>query len=468
MVGNFDLIIIGGGAAGFAAAIRADELGARTLMVNSGLPLGGTCVNVGCVPSKRLLHAGEIMHLAKSHTFSGIELQLTRFSFSQVVEDEIKLVTRMREEKYQKVLSGLKNIVFIDGNAKFISPHEITIDGTTYTGDKFVICTGSTAGVPPIEGIRETGFLTHIEALKLKNRPEKLLVIGAGPMGLEFSQIFSRFGTRVTVLESQPTIFQAGERSLVDRLAQILISEGIDIITDAKVKKASLEGKSKKLIFEVKGKEQVLMGDEILLATGKIPNTDGLGLDKAGVVVDRKKAVVVNEFLQTSSEHIFAAGDCTNLPMRLETTAGREGSLAADNALTGSKKSIDYRTVPYTIFTDPQLAGVGITEDEEMEMLDRCLCRTLLFSELPKAIIMERTEGALKLVVHPETNQVLGVHILAPQAGDLIAQGMLIVKNKMTVEDIIDALPVFPTLSEAIKLCALSFIKDISKLSCCV
>src|SRR5574341_51273 len=193
---TFDLIIIGGGAGAFGAAIRANELHAQTALINAGLPLGGTCVNVGCVPSKALLYAGEVLHLARHHGIPGIELEVRQFDFQRVVQDELALVETLRDEKYSKVLKGLEYVTHIEGRAKFVSSQEVAVNGETIHGDKFIIATGSTAAVPPIEGIRETGFVTHIEALKLQRQPRELVVIGAGPLGLEFAQMFARFGTK--------------------------------------------------------------------------------------------------------------------------------------------------------------------------------------------------------------------------------------------------------------------------------
>jgi len=467
-VKTFDLIIIGGGAGAFGAAIRADELKANTAMINAGLPLGGTCVNVGCVPSKTLLYAGEVMHLAKSHGIPGIELEVKKFDFQRVVRDELALVQTLRDEKYGSVLKGLEHVTHIEGKAKFVSSHEVEVNGESIRGEKFIIATGSTASVPPIEGIRDAGFVTHIEALKLEKQPKELIVIGAGPLGLEFSQMYSRFGTKVTILELLPTIFPASEPELVERLGEVLNREGITIRTGARVSRAWKDKDRKIVSFTIEGKEDHISGDQILLAAGKTPNTAGLGLDVAGVTIDRRRTIVVNDFLQTSQPHVYAAGDVTNLPLRLEITAGHEGTLAAENALTGSRKSIDYDTVPYTIFTDPQLAGVGLTEEAQMKKYGTCMCRTVSFADIPKAIITKRTEGLIKMAIHPETRQITGVHILSPHAGDLVAQAMTLVKNKNTIDDVVDSLPMFPTLSESIKLAALSFTKDISKLSCCV
>ncbi|MDA8079048.1 MAG: mercury(II) reductase [Nitrospiraceae bacterium] len=465
---TFDLIIIGGGAGAFGAAIRANELHADTAVINGGLPLGGTCVNVGCVPSKTLLYAGEILHLARHHGIPGIDIEIKNFDFQKVVQDELALVEMLRKEKYDKVFNSLKHATFFEGKAQFISKNEVDVNGRILKGDKFIIATGSTTSVPPIEGIHDVGFLTHIEALKLEKQPKELIVIGAGPLGLEFGQMYARFGTKVTILERLNTVFPPSEKELVDRLAQVIIREGITVRTGVTVKMAWKQNGKKILSYVADGKEEEVSGDEILLATGKTSNTQGLGLKNAGVEIDKRQVIIVNRFMQTSQPHIFAAGDVINLPLRLEITAGHEGTLAAENALSDAQKGIDYDTVPYTIFTDPQLAGVGFTEEEQMRKIGVCECRTVSFADVPKAIITKRTEGLIKMAIHPETRQIMGVHILAPYAGELIAEAMMLVRNKNTVDDVVDSLPMFPTLSESIKLAALSFTKDISKLSCCV
>ncbi|MBI5005307.1 MAG: FAD-dependent oxidoreductase [Candidatus Lloydbacteria bacterium] len=244
------------------------------------------------------------------------------------------------------------------------------------------------------------------------------------------------------------------------------------------VKSARKEGGKKIVSYQIGEAQEIISADEILLATGKTPNTQGLSLDIVGVEINKQQAVVVNQNFQTSNKNIFAVGDVTSGPLRLEPTAGREGTLAAENALSarggsafggkGAFLSSDYNAVPYTIFTDPQLAGVGFTEDEQVKQMGVCACRTVSFEDVPKAIIMHRTEGMIKMAIHPQTKQILGVHILAPNAGELIAEAMMLVKNKNTIDDVTNSLPMFPTLSEAIKIVALSFTKDISKLSCCI
>lgn len=463
----YDFAIIGGGAAGFAAAIRANELKKKTVLINHGLPLGGTCVNVGCVPSKTLIHAAELLWRSDHHGVPGVTLKAQRFSFEKVVQDELNLVERLRSEKYAHVLTRLKNVQVKSGFAKFLDDQTLLVGDEKIRAKRFLIATGSTAQGLPVPGLKEVGFITHIAALKLKKQPKSLIIIGGGPLGLEFAQLFARFGTKITMIQSAPRLMMPAEPELSVRLAEILASEGIDVYVGAKVKEVRKSKGLKTVVFEVNGRECSVRAEEILVAAGKTPNTDGLNLEVAGVKRDEKKAIVVGKNYASSVAHIFAAGDVAALPMRLETTAGKEGTYAAENALTGSSKSIDYDSVPWTVFTDPELAGVGLTDAEAIKRGIACSCRTVSFEAVPKAHIVKDTRGLIKMVIDNKTRRILGIHILAPRAGDLIATAMMIVKNKMTIDDVIETLPMFPTLSEAIKIVAQSFDHDLSTLSCC-
>ena len=465
---KYDLIIIGGGAGAFAAAIKANELGAKTALINAGLPLGGTCVNVGCVPSKTLLHAAELLHTAKHHNVPGIEFAINKADFAAVVADEMALVEQLRGKKYEQVLQDLSNVTFIKGRASFISERKVTVSEQELEADKFIVATGSTAIVPQVEGLVEAGYITHIEAMALRTLPKRVVVIGAGAVGLELAQMYARFGSQVTILQRATRIMPTAELELTDKLHQILEDEGIKIETNVRITKVVTDDGVKTLFYNGKTGEERVVVDEILVAAGKEPNISSLNLEAAGVIVDEKRQIDTLVTLQTSQPHIFAVGDVTNLPLRLETTAGREGTYAAENALRGTSKSINYNAVPHTVFTDPQLASIGYTEDKQMEEFNACACRTVTFDMLPKALITRRTEGAIKMAIHPETQVIMGVHLLAPNAGDLIAQAMVFITNKNTIEDVVDTLPVFPTMSEAIKLTAMSFKQDIAKLSCCI
>ncbi|PLS81792.1 mercury(II) reductase [Candidatus Saccharibacteria bacterium] len=464
---KYDLGIVGGGAGAFAAAIRADELGIKTVMINEGLPLGGTCLNVGCVPSKALLHAAEKISQPSRYKVSGVDLSLDRADFATAVRDEIALVEELRREKYEQVLQGLGNVTLVEGLARFTTDRTIEVNGKIIEAEKFIIATGSKATVPQIKGLQEAGYLTHIEALKLRELPEALAVIGAGPIGLELGQIYSRFGSKVTILQRAKSIMPRVETELTDRLEQSLTAEGIAIVKGAKVTKVVVEEGKKVISYNTNDGEQTVVVDEILLAAGKTPNTAALGLSEVGVEVDDKQAVVTSKTLQTSQPNIYAVGDVTNLPLRLETTAGKEGTIAVDNAFKGTSKIVDYKAVPWAVFTDPAIGSVGYTEEEQMAEFNACACRTVEMDKVSKALITGRTEGVIRMAIHPETRVVMGVHILAPNAADLIAQAMVHIRNKNTIDDIIDTLPVFPTMSEAIKIAAISFTKDVSKMSCC-
>jgi mercuric reductase len=277
---HFDLVIIGGGAGGFGAAIKANDLGARAALVHAGLPLGGTCVNVGCVPSKTLLWAAEVAHTARHHGIPGLELEVRRLDVAAIVRDELALIDEMRRDKYAAVLRDLKHITFIEGRARFSSPRTMEVNGETLTADRFVIATGSTATVPAIAGLREAGFITHIEALRRERPPASLIVIGAGALGLEFSQLFARFGTRVTVLQRGAAVFPPTEAVLAQRLVDIFGRDGIKIVMSAEPTAVARVNDRKRVTFEVEGQSTIVEADEILLAAGKTPNTASLALDR--------------------------------------------------------------------------------------------------------------------------------------------------------------------------------------------
>ena len=349
----------------------------------------------------------------------------------------------------------------IEGEASFKSAHEIEVNGQTIYGEKFVIATGSTANVPRIEGLQETGFLTHIEALQVKTLPKRLLIIGAGPLGLEFAQMYNNFGSKVNVLVRGEQILPKTEPDIAYALGNYLSRDGITIWTKAQALKVAKEGEDKVVTAEIRGDQMEFRVDEILVASGKTPNTSKLNLEAVGVQLSEGKVIQVSDFYQTSAEYIFAAGDVINKPLRLETTAGKEGTYAAENALKGIKKSVNYQHVPYAVFTSPSVAGVGSTDADVVASGGKCICKTVEFSEVPKAHIIKDTRGVIKMVVEGEEKKIVGVHMVAPQAADII-------KADMTIDDVLETLPVFPTLSEAIKIVAMSFKTDVTKLSCCI
>ncbi len=469
MENRFDLIIVGGGAGAFAAAIKANEYQAKTLMINAGLPLGGTCVNVGCVPSKNLLKVGEFKFHAQHHHFGSVNIPQVNFDFARAIDEELETVAELRQQKYSGVLANLEHVTFLEARARFVSPHEVEANDQRFYGDRLLVAVGSTALPPPIPGIEQVGYITHIEALRNREPPRQLLVMGAGPVALEFAQMFCHFGSAVTMVVRGNVLYKKTEPEISDALETYLIDEGIVIHKQTQITRLRVEGNQKIATLRSDGRETESAFDELLIGTGKTPNTSGLGLDVAGVQINEGRAIRVNGWYQTNVSHIYAVGDAVDLPIRLETTAGKEGSYATVNALTGvNQKKIDYDLVPSVVFTYPAVADVGILDEQVGERGIQCYCGTVYFDKLPKSLIMKDTRGAIKIVAEHPTDRIVGIHILAPYAEELINQAMYILRARMTIDDVIDSLTVFPTLSESIKLATLSFRTDIARVSCCI
>ncbi|MBI2328532.1 MAG: mercury(II) reductase [Chloroflexi bacterium] len=464
---KYDIIMIGGGAGGFAAATKASELGAKAVIINGGLPIGGTCVNVGCVPSKILLEVGSELYNSQHPRFKAVRNEpSSNFDFETAIGEKDELVASLRQSNYIRIAAELK-IPVIEGRARFISPQQIEVAGQTLEADKFIIATGSRPRILPFKGVDKVTYITNREALSLSRLPESMIVIGAGPIGLEFAQMYARFGTKVTVLEKEKQILPLAEPEIANELQRCLEEEGIEIHTGVDIEELGEAGNLKIVTARIGKKPISVRGEQLLLATGVAPNSNDMGLELAGVKVSQRGFIEVDENLRTSAPHIWAAGDVVGKTF-LETVAAKEGYIAAGNALEGTKKAIDYDSVPKAVFTDPQVASVGITEEEEMRRLNTCACRTLEIALVPKAMAIKETRGLVKMAIHPETQVILGVHMVAPMAADLIHEATLAVKYKLTIDDIVDTVHVFPTMSEAIKRVAQSFKRDIATMSCCV
>ncbi|MDG7013643.1 MAG: mercury(II) reductase [Nitrososphaerota archaeon] len=467
---DYDLIILGQGSAAFAAAIKADELGIKTAMIGgnatSGATVGGTCVNVGCVPSKNLITVGNAFHGLTQSSFGAIHYGRTRLDFKKAIEEKDALVERFRNEKYADVLNGLQNVEYVPGVGRFVSRKEVKAGDTVLKAKKFLIATGARAKVVPVKGVGGVGYLTNEEALSLKKLPRSMIVVGGRALGLEFAQMYAHFGTKVTVLQRSDRILPEHEPEISSALKGYLQDEGIDIQTGVKLTEVVQRGEMRVVRCTVKGNEKVFQADQLLFASGRVPNTDYLSADKAGVELDSRGFVKVNDEMHTRAPHVWAAGDVIGEPM-LETIAAKEGAVAVNNAFGEGKKRIDFKEVPNAVFTYPEVASVGLTDAQANEQGIKCACGVLPLDMVPKARIMGDTRGLIKLVADSRTKRVVGLHILAPHAADLIHEGVLAVKFRLTIDDIIDTVHVFPTLSEAVKLAAQSFYRDVGKMSCC-
>jgi mercuric reductase len=461
----FDLVIIGSGSAAFGAALKASEHDAKIAMIERGT-IGGTCVNVGCVPSKNLLHAGELRYYDSNRDFPGIRPGRTTMEFRRVIEQKDQIVRGLRKEKYSDVLRSLPSAKLFRGQARFVSKTRVKVDGINVDGKKFVVATGSSPRILSIPGIDKVDYLTNVEALSLKDRPDSMVIVGGRALGLEFAQMYAHMGTKVTLLQRSERIIPEEEPEISDALRYYLEEEGIKIKTGVQVKHVDEKNGEKVVVATANGREFEARADELLMAAGREPNTKELGLGAVGVGLRQDGAVKVNREMHTTARHVWAAGDVIGEPM-LETIAAKEGATAAQNALLGTHRKIDFLPVPRAIFTSPQVATVGLTDREANEKGYKCACRTVEMSKVPKAITIRETRGLVKMVADNETGRILGVHILADNAADIIQEGVLAVKHKLTVDDIIDTVHVFPTIAESIKLAAVSFRKNLDELSCC-
>lgn len=464
---RYDLVILGGGAAAFSAAIRADRNRAKALMIDGGT-IGGTCVNVGCVPSKRLMAVGDQFFRIANRRFSGLRLEDGwSADFGAVIRSKDRLVASLRRGKYEDVLASLKGVEYVRGHAAFVSPHVVKAGGRRYEGEGFVIATGSSPTVPRIPGLAGVEYLTNVEGLSLRDRPDSMIVLGGRALGLEFAQMYQQIGTEVTVLQRNDRIVPEEEPEVSEYLLRYLEEDGVRIHTGVELVSVAQRKGRKVVTSRAGGRKRTFEADALLLATGRTPNTGALNLTAAGVQVKEDQGVRVDGHMRTTATHIYAAGDVKGKPM-LETTAAKEGYIAAENALAHRELAMDYRAVPHAVFTDPAIAAVGLTDAQANATARvRCACNTVLLGQVPKPIIVEDTRGLVKIVAEAESHKILGVHILASLAPDLIHEGVLAVRQGLTLEDIIDTVHVFPTHSEAIKLAALSFFEDVDKLTCC-
>lgn len=461
---DYDLLIIGAGSAAFAAAIKAREQGARVAMVEQGT-VGGTCVNVGCVPSKALLRAGEVYFQAGHQDFAGVETSAGDVDLAVLVAQKDELVQTMRQEKYLDLVDAY-GFELIPGRAEFVGPDTVSVDGRTITASAYLVATGASPAVPPIEGLQDVGYLTSTTALDLKELPESLAVIGANAIGLELGQFFLHLGTKVLFFDVLDRIAPFEEPEVSEALAGILRDQGAEVHAPARIVRVTADGGERIVHAEVDGVLRAFPVEEILVATGRAPNTARMGLDAAGIGLDRRGAIVVDEHLRTTNPRVFAAGDCTPAPQFVYVSA-YEGNLAAEIALNGASRSVDLRALPRVTFTSPQIASAGLTEAQARSEGRDVKTSVLALSAVPRAIVNRETRGLIKMVADTSTDELLGVSILSEAAGEVIQAGVLAIKFRATVEEIAGSFHPYLTIAEGLKLVAQTFTKDVAKLSCC-
>ena len=452
---SYDLIVIGTGGAAFAAGIEARERGKSVLLVERNV-LGGTCLNVGCVPSKRLLAASGHRHAAATDPFPAAPTSAGTVDLPALIAHKQQLVDALRDAKYQAVADA-HGFPIRYGQATFTGPDTLEVDGEELTAAAFVIATGSTPSTPDLPGIDTVEFLTSTSAMEQTELPESLVVVGGGYVGLEQAQLWSQLGVKVTAVGR---FAPHTEPELAALLKDVFTGDGITVIEQRATAVAITAGG----VQVTTDSGQTVTAARLLVATGRGPNTGGLGLDAAGVKTDDRGFVTVDEQQRTSNTRIWAAGDVSGAPQYVYVAA-QTGHVAAANAL-GDTRTVDYRGLPGVTFTTPQLASAGLTEQQALAAGHTCDCRTLTADDLPRALANNDTRGALKIVIDADTRTVLGVHAALDGAGDVILAATYAIKYGLTIEDLAETWAPYLTMAEALRLCARMFLSDLPS-SCC-
>ena len=457
--------VIGSGGAAMAGALKAAELGAAVTLIERGT-IGGTCVNVGCVPSKILIRAAHIAHLRRASPFDEV------VSSAPVTVDRPRLLAQqqarveaLRHAKYERILADTPSITVVRGEAQFEDGQTLLVrspDGTRQDVpfDRCLVATGASQAVPPIPGLADTPYWTSTEALASDRIPERLAVIGSSVVAVELAQAFARLGSQVTIL-ARHTLLGREDPAIGEALAEVFRAEGITVLTQ--VEAAAVAHANHEFVLQIRGGE--VRADELLIATGREPNTRTLHLEAAGVTVDARGAIVVDDHLRTTGPTVFAAGDCTNAPQYVYVAAAG-GSRAAIN-MTGGDAALDLTTMPAVIFTDPQIATVGLSAAEARRRGIGADARTLALDNVPRALVDFDTRGFITLVATTDTGRLLGAQVVAGGAGDVIQTAALAIRAGMTVHDLADQLFPYLTMVEGLKLAAQTFTKDVTRLSCC-
>ena len=463
---KYDLIIIGGGSAAFSAAIKASERDKNVLMINDGLPIGGTCVNVGCVPSKTLIRTAEQFHIANHPNFDGIKPGNSKIDFKEVIKQKTELVEALREHKYVDVLKDDPNVTILKAFARLIDKNTVEADGKKYSAENILIATGSTTFIPELRGLKETGYLTNETLYEPNELPDHLIVIGGRYIALENAQMFARLGSKVTILQRSNRILPDEMPDITETLKEYLEGEGIEIKIGVKIK--SIEKHNGKVLIKASAKdeEEIIEGTNIFVATGRKGNTKGFGLEELGIGIHKNSFIKTNEYLQTSVPNIYAAGDVTGEYLFVYSAA-YEGSLAVQNIFGENKTKKDYSVFPWVIFTDPQVAGVGMDENQAYENKIDYEVSTIQLKDVPRSLAARNTKGFIKLIRNKENDKLIGARILASEGSELLMEISLAIKYGITVKELKQIFHPYLTLSEGIKIAAISFDKDVNKLSCC-
>lgn len=442
---GFDVAIVGGGSGGYAAARTAAAAGLKTVVIEGGEEVGGLCILRGCMPTKALLYAAEVMHLASHPEPWGIRSEVT-FDFTKVMARKNAMVKEFADYRARQLAGG--KFKFIRAMARFVDSHTLELSsGEKLTAAHFVIATGSSVAPSPVPKLNEVGYLDSDSALKLTKLPRSLIVLGGGAVALEFAQFFARFGVKVTLIQRSPHVLHEMDSDAAAVIEEVFRREGITVYTGTKLTDARRLGSHKELFFEHEGETKRVLADEIFFALGRVPNVAGLALEKIKVELEFGR-IVTNTQMQTSVPHIYAAGDCTGLH-EIVHIAVLQGETAGHNISHPRRpKAMDYRLLTEVVFTEPQIASVGLTEKRANVGNIPYLTAKYPFNDHGKSLIMEAKDGFVKLLAEPRTGEIIGGCCVGPVGGELIHEIIATMHKRMTVHELAAMPHYHPTLAE--------------------
>jgi len=443
---DFDVAILGGGSGGYAAARTAAGAGLKTLVIEGGEEVGGLCILRGCMPTKALLYAAEVKHLAEHAETWGVRAGKVSFDFAKVMARKNAQIKDFAEFRAQQLNAG--KFKLIRANASFADTHTVELsNGKKVNAKNFIIATGSRVAPAPLPRLDDVGFITSDDAVGLKKLPKSLIILGGGAIACEFAQFFARFGVKVTLVQRSGNILKEFDTDAGTEIEKVFRREAIRVFTNTKLVDAKRTGKLKSVSFEQNGKRVSVNAEEILFALGRVPNTASLNLEKAGVKTENGR-IIANSKMQTSAPHIFAAGDCTG-PHEIVHIAIQQGETAVHNMLKPkSPRRMDYRLLISVVFTEPQMATVGLTEKEAMARGIKFFAASYPFNDHGKSLIMEAKDGFVKLLAEPKTGEILGGACVGPVGGELIHEIVAAMAKRTTVHELAATPHYHPTLAE--------------------
>jgi dihydrolipoamide dehydrogenase len=449
---SYDLIVIGSGSAGSNVMHRATGKGWKVAFIESG-HLGGSCINVGCIPSKALIQSARTMRQVQGADRFGVVVGAPKADWAAMTRRKDRIVARMRAGGYNGVAEN-KNVTLLEGKASFSGPQAVSVNGETINADKIVIATGARPLVPAIPGLDQIDYLTSTTVMELEQLPKSMIVIGGGLIALEFSQFFTRLGVEVTVLQRNVQLAPQLERDIAAEIGRILRREGINIITGAKVSAVGRDGDLFYAVDESSGEQVRFSAEKLLVATGRAPNSDELNIDKARVKVDERGFIKVDNNFKTSTEGIWAIGDVIGGPM-FTHKAWHDGFLLANQMVDGKMINPQERLIPFAVFTDPEIAGVGLGENQAREAGYNIRVKNYPFAAHGRNIVDEKLDGFIKLIFENERNRLVGAHMIGSEAGELIHELITAMRFGATAADLQELIHIHPTLAEAINSAAM-------------